>query len=305
MKPLVVGISTRALFALEEEHAVFESEGVYAYAKLQREREAVLIPKGTGFGVVERLLSLNANQPNPLVEVVLLSKNTPDLSLRAFRSIEHYGLQIEKGSFTGGRPVAPYVVPWGIDLFLSNDEGDVQSAVAAGTAAAKLGTPPTGRLDIHADEVRFAFDGDAVLFSAESDQIFVTQGLDAFLAHERENAEVPMKRGPFGNLLVSLAALWRHFERSDGTSRVRIALVTARTAPAHERVVHTFRAWGTPVDEAHFVGRNQKANILRAFGADIFFDDQQAHVLGAAPHVPAGLVPGPHLPDKPVLPAER
>jgi len=199
--------------------------------------------------------------------------------------------------------LAPFVTAWGIDLFLSNEESDVTAAVLAGTAAAKLGVPPLSHDDQHEDEVRIAFDGDAVVFSAESDTIYAEKGLEAFFKHEQENAENPMQAGPFGNFLKKLSTLRSAHMVSPGVSKVRIGIVTARNAPAHERVVKTLRAWGTPADEAHFVGKNSKAPILSAMGADIFFDDQQKHVLAAAPFVPSGLVPGPHAADKPIIPA--
>lgn len=301
--PLLVGVSTRALFDLEEEHQVFESQGVAAYAALQREREREILRPGTAFEVVKRLMSLNPPEGPQDVEVIILSRNSPDLSLRAFYSAEQHGVSVRRGSFTSGRTVAPYVGAWGIDLFLSNDDGDVRAAVEGGTAAAKLGLSPTTLTFDPFDEVRIALDGDAVVFSPESDQIYERDGLAAFLEHERQNAEIPMKRGPFGNFLHKLAVLKEKLMRNDGSSRVRIAIVTARNAPAHERVVHTLRAWGTPADEAHFVGRQEKAPILKAFGAHIFFDDQEKHVLGASDVVPAGLVPGPHSPNKVIIPA--
>lgn len=301
--PLLVGVSTRALFDLEEEHQIFEMEGVLAYAALQLKREKEILRPGAAFDVVKRLLSLNQGEGEKNVEVILLSKNSPDLSLRALYSAERLGIQVQRGSFTSGRTVAPYVNAWGIDLFLSNDDGDVRAAVEGGTASAKLGAPPAHHSEDLHDEVRIAFDGDAVVFSPESDEIYVTRGLQAFLAHERQNAQVPMKSGPFGKFLNKLAVLRETFMRPDGTSRVRIAIVTARNAPAHERVVHTLRAWGTPADEAHFVGQHEKAPFLKAFGAHIFFDDQEKHVLGAASVVAAGLVPGPHSPNNPIIPA--
>ena len=301
--PLIVGVSTRALFDLEEEHRVFATEGVQAYAQLQREREKVQLRPGAAFEVVKRLMALNDQTGHKSVEVLLLSQNSPDLSLRALYSAEQLGLEIKRGSFTSGRTVAPYVEAWGIDLFLSNNDGDVRAAVAGGAAAAKLGARPSSLSEGPVDEVRIAFDGDAVVFSPESDEIYKTQGLEAFLDHERRNAKIPMNRGPFGNFLRKLAVLREKFMRLDGTSLVRIAIVTARNAPAHERVVHTLRAWGTPADEAHFVGGNEKAPFLKAFGAHIFFDDQEKHVLGASTVVPSGLVPGPHDPDSPVIPA--
>lgn len=302
-RPLRIGISTRALFDLEEEHAVFINEGVHAYSDLQRQRENTLIEKGSGFEVVERLLGLNERDEKPYVEVAVLSRNSPDLSLRAFNSIEKYGLAIKTGSFTGGRSLGPFISAWDVDLFLSNEGSDVQAAVSAGTAAARLGIPPQGRLETIEDEVRIALDGDAVVFSPESDEIYKQHGLQAFLQHECENATKPMAGGPFGNFLKKLSILRNIYMNDDGFSRVRIAIVTARNAPAHARVVHTLRTWGTPADEAHFVGIRDKAPVLKAFGAHIFFDDQEKHVLGASAVVPSGHVPGPHSADAPVIPA--
>ncbi|MCA1529444.1 5'-nucleotidase [Bradyrhizobium yuanmingense] len=301
-QPLRIGISTRALFNLEEKHAVFQSQGVEAYSALQLEREDTLIGKGPGFEVVERLLRLNEPE-KPYVEVFLLSRNSPDLSLRAFNSIDHYKLGIKAGSFTSGRSLGPFISAWELDLFLSNEITDVQAAIEAGAAAAKLGTAPEARQEDPSDEVRIAFDGDAVVFSAESDELFKNRGLQAFLAHERENAKTPMSGGPFGKFLRKLSILRKIFLNDQGVSRVRIAIVTARNAPAHARVVHTLRDWGTPADEAHFVGVRSKGPILKALGAHIFFDDQIKHVLGAAGVVPAGHVPGPHDPDEPIIPA--
>ncbi|GKQ53564.1 5'-nucleotidase [Bradyrhizobium sp. Ce-3] len=301
--PLRIGISTRALFDLEEEHRVFEKQGVRAYAAMQLDREGVILGRGAGFDVVERLLALNVSGNIPYVEVILLSQNSPDLSLRAFKSIDHYGLDVKTGSFTSGRSLSPFVHAWGIDLFLSNMDADVKEAVAGGAAAARLGNAPKDRPETPADEVRVAFDGDAVVFGPESDIIYKEQGLEAFLAHETANASNPMARGPFGNFLHKLSALRRVFLDEGGVSKVRIALVTARNAPAHERVIRTLRAWGTPADEVHFVGPQPKAPILKALGAHIFFDDQEKHVLGAAAVVPAGHVPGPHDPNAPVIPA--
>ncbi|MER8523547.1 5'-nucleotidase [Mesorhizobium sp. M1076] len=301
--PLRVGISTRALFDLEEEHGVFEKSGVKAYAAMQLQREDVILRRGAGFEVVERLLALNDSDAAPYVEVILLSQNSPDLSLRAFKSIDYYELVVKTGSFTSGRSLAPFVPAWGIDLFLSNADADVKGAVDGGAAAARLGLAPKDRAETPQGEVRVAFDGDAVVFGPESDAIYKEEGLDAFLAHETTNASNPMARGPFGNFLHKLSALRRVFLSDGNVSKVRIALVTARNAPAHERVIRTLRAWGTPADEAHFVGSRSKAPILKALGAHIFFDDQEKHVLGAAAVVPAGHVPGPHDPAAPVIPA--
>lgn len=303
--PLRIGISTRALFDLEDEHEVFVKQGVDAYCALQLEREKDPLEKGSGFSVVERLLNLNAEKGPPQVEVVVLSRNSPDLSLRAFNSIKAMGLNVKLGSFTSGRPLAPYVPAWGIDLFLSNETSDVQAAVGAGTAAARLMAPPehTHNQPDHG-EVRIAFDGDAVVFSEESDLIYKERRLAAFLEHETTNADKPMSQGPFGKFLKKLSMLREMHMISPGVSKVRISIVTARNAPAHERVIQTLRVWGTPADEAHFVGPNEKFPILDAMGAHIFFDDQEKHVLGASSFVPSGHVPGPHSPENPVIPSD-
>lgn len=301
--PLRIGISTRALFDLEEEHRIFEEQGVQAYAKMQLDREDVVIGKGTGFEVVERLLALNEFGEPPYVEVILLSQNSPDLSLRAFKSIDRYGLAIKTGSFTSGRSLSPFVSAWNIDLFLSNADADVKGAVTEGAAAARLGVAPKGREESQPGEVRIAFDGDAVVFGPESDAIYKEEGLNVFLEHEIANADNPMARGPFGNFLHKLSALRRVYLDDENVSKVRIALVTARNAPAHERVIRTLRTWGTPADEAHFVGSREKAPNLKALGAHIFFDDQERHFLGASGVVPSGHVPGPHDPRLPVIPA--
>lgn len=302
-KPLRIGISTRALFDLEVEHKIFKNEGVNAYTDFQLENENTPLEKGAGFDVIEQLLKLNKND-KPFVEVILLSRNSPDLSLRAFNSIAQSGLDIKLGSFTSGRPISPYVQAWNIDLFLSNEDLDVKEAVKAGSAAAKLGTRPKNLINQSIeDEVRIAFDGDAVVFSAESDKIYEKHGLEEFLAHETKNANNPMAGGPFGEFLKKLSVLRSIYLNEKGVSKVRISIVTARNAPAHQRVVKTLRAWGAPADEAHFVGANEKHPILKACNAHIFFDDQEKHVLGASEVVPAGQVPGPHNAKKPIIPA--
>ena len=290
--PLLIGVSTRALFDLEEEHSTFVDGGEEAYCALQREREQTILKPGCAFALTKRLLALNPPSGEKRVDVVLLSKNAPDLALRAFHSCEHYGLPIFRGSFTSGRTVAPFVRAWSVDLFLSNDDDDVREALAAGTAAARLEPAPQCATHEASDEVHFVLDGDCVLFGAESDQIFETHGLEYFERHERENAGIPMARGPFGNsLLQKLAWLRSTCRNNDGSNKVRIGIVTARSAPAHERVIRTLRTWGTLLDEAHFVGHSSKASFVGAAGACIFFDDREKHVVEASAIVSAGLVP--------------
>jgi len=301
--PLRIGISTRALFKLEEEHKVFESQGVQAYAELQLAREKDVLEKGTAFEVVERLLRLNEAGQEPFVQIVLLSRNSPDLSLRAFNSIEAYGLSVVTGSFTSGAPLGPFIPAWKVDLFLSNEHSDVKAAIGAGTAAARLGPVSSNWDRSSTDEVRIAFDGDAVVFSAESDQVYKEEGLEGFRRFESENAKKPLEGGPFGEFLKKLSILRAIYLDENGVSKVRIGIVTARDSAAHARVINTLRAWGTPADEAHFVGQWDKAPILKAFGAHIFFDDQEKNVLGAADVVAAGHVPGPHDGGNTVIPS--
>lgn len=288
--PLRIGISSRALFNLEEEHQIFLSYGVDSYAAAQREREAVTMAPGPAYPLIKRLLSLNVDEP--LVDVIVLSRNAPDFSMRLFNSLEEHGLPIMRGSFTSGRDVAPLAEGWEVDLFLSRDSNDVMDTLRAGTAAARIAESPPDLIADNGGEVRLAFDGDAVLFSPDADRIFLKGGLEAFIEYERRQAGVPMEPGPLGHtLLPKLAALRRKTTASDGRSAIRVALVTARSAPTHERVVNTFRAWGIEVDEAHFVGSHMKGKILQATRSHIFFDDQEGHVEGAKRFVPSALVP--------------
>jgi len=200
-------------------------------------------------------------------------------------------LAIHTGSFTSGRSVASLVKAWKVDLFLSNDHEDVAAALLGGTAAATLGRAPIVRKDGRACEVRIAFDGDCVLFGPQSDEIYKRHGLDAFLRHETANADVPMIRGPFSFLLGKLSVLRRAGMAGHLPCLVRIALVTSRGAPSHSRVINTFRSWGMDVDEVHLIGDGDKSRVLRALEADIFFDDQERHILAASRFVAAGHVP--------------
>jgi 5'-nucleotidase len=286
---LVIGISSRALFDLEIENTLYEQQGVSAYADFQHAHEDEPLPLGTAFPLVSSLLRLNELVPGrQFVEVVLMSRNTPDTGLRVFNSIEHYDLPITRAAFSGGQAISPYLQSFKVDLFLSKYAADVQNAVDAGVAAATLYAPP----DVNAaqqEQIRIAFDGDAVLFSPESEHIFKEQGLAAFQAHEEAHRFESMKAGPFAKLLILLGDLQKQFPAE--RCPVRIAIVTARSSPAHARVVHTLRTWGVSVDEAFFLGGVAKDEILSAFGAHIFFDDQDSHLKSASRLVPSGRVP--------------
>ncbi|MDY6943961.1 MAG: 5'-nucleotidase [Pseudomonadota bacterium] len=286
---LVIGISSRALFDLETANQVFEAEGVEAYRDFQRSQEEQVLEKGTAFHLVEALLGLNRYSPQQrLVEVIIMSRNSPDTGLRIFRSIKHYNLDITRTAFTGGDPLPPYLAAYSVDLFLSKSEADVQGAIDSGFAAAFLYPPPAG-FDPDRDQIRIAFDADAVLFSDESERIYKTQGLDAFVDHEQRMAKQPMEVGPFAKLLKTLAYLQATVPAEKPP--VRLAIVTARNSPAHERVIRTLRAWDVNVDEAFFLGGLPKDQVLKAFRAHIFFDDQHGHVDLASRGVPAAKVP--------------
>jgi 5'-nucleotidase len=284
---LVVAISSRALFDFEEENRIFEAGDDRAYMRLQFERVAAPARPGVAFSLVHKLLAFNAGAAAPRVEVVILSRNDPVSGMRVFRSAQHYGLAVQRGVFTRGRQPWRYLRPLAANLFLSTNESDVRDALAAGVPAARV-VPESARASAaHPDEVRIAFDGDAVLFSDEAERVFQSQGLDAFQHHERERADTPLAPGPFKPLLEALHRLQRD---PAGGMRLRTALVTARSAPAHERAIRTLLDWNVDVDEAMFLGGLPKGAFLREFEPDFFFDDQTGHVENAAPHVPAGHV---------------
>ena len=287
--PLVIGISSRALFDLEAENRIFEEQGLAAYEEYQVRHERDVLPKGPAFALVEAFLGLNALGENRLVEVIVMSRNSPNTSLRIFHSIDHYGLDITRAALSGGAPIAPYLSPFQTDLFLSAHRPDVQDAVNTGIAAGMILTG--NALDYSpADQIRIAFDGDAVLFSAESERIYQREGLDAFAAHERRKADEPMEKGPFANFLMTIAHIQAQFSDRESVP-IRTALVTSRGAPAHERAIKTLRQWGVRVDEAFFLGGVRKQEVLSAFGAHIFFDDQPAHAEPASKYVPSAVVP--------------
>jgi 5'-nucleotidase len=305
---LVVAISSRALFDFEEENRVFE-EGLArgaapgikpdaAYMKLQLERLDVPAKPGVAFSLIKKLLAFNEapksieetlspQQPKQRVEVVILSRNDPVSGMRVFRSAQHYGLNILRGTFNRGEPPWRYLKPLHANLFLSTHLSDVRAALEAGVPAAQVYPQSAQASAAHPNEVRIAFDGDAVLFSDEAERVFQAQGLHAFQEHERNKAAQPLLAGPFKPLLEAL-----HRLQHVGTSRMRVrtALVTARSAPAHERAIRTLMNWNVEVDEAMFLGGLDKGQFLREFEPDFFFDDQTGHVNSAAEHVPAGHV---------------
>jgi 5'-nucleotidase len=283
---LVVAISSRALFDFEEENNLFEQSDDRAYMKLQLEKLDVPAKPGVAFSMVRKLLAFNDAQAQR-VEVAILSRNDPVSGMRVFRSAQHYGLPIVRGSFTRGQSPWRYLKPLRANLFLSANPQDVRAALSEGFAAATVATHSARAADRHPNEVRIAFDGDAVLFDDEAERVYQSSGLSAFQQHEQDKALTPLSAGPFKPLL---AALHRLQQEGTPSMRIRTALVTARSAPAHERAIRTLMNWNIEVDEAMFLGGLEKGEFLREFEPDFFFDDQVGHVNSAAEHVPAGHV---------------
>ena len=284
---LVVAISSRALFDFEEENELFEGSDDRAYMALQQQRLDLPAKPGVAFSLVNKLLAFNTPEA-ARVEVVVLSRNDPISGMRVFRSAQHFGLSIKRGVFTRGESPWRYLRPLKAQLFLSTNEADVRSALAAGVAAARVFPLSARASSEHPDEVRIAFDGDAVLFSDEAEQVFQRDGLNAFQTHETEHANHPMAAGPFKPVLQALHQLQQ--AQQQGRMRVRTALVTARSAPAHERAIRTLMDWQIEVDEAMFLGGLAKGEFLREFEPDFFFDDQAGHIASASLHVPSGHV---------------
>jgi 5'-nucleotidase len=285
---LVVAISSRALFNFEKENEVFEREGEQRYIGVQLSSLELPAAEGVAFPLVKKLLAFNSGEERR-VEVVILSKNDPVSGLRVFRSAERAGLTVERGVFTRGRSPYRYLNALNANLFLSTNEHDVVAAIAAGYPAAIVYPQSRSVAEQHPDEIRIAFDGDGVLFSDEAERVYQREGLDAFQAHESRHANKPLPPGLFKPLLEALQGL-----RSGGAGapmRVRTALVTARSAPAHERAIRTLMDWNIGVDEAMFLGGLDKSAFLREFEPDFYFDDQRSHIDSAREHVASGHVP--------------
>ena len=287
---LVIAISSRALFDLEEENQIFEKDGLDAYYKYQLENEDKSLKKGTGYRLVENILKINSffSSDERQVEVIILSKNNAATSLRITNAINDLKLDIIRSAWTSGTNISNYLKAFKVGLFLSADDNDVLNAIENGVAAAKILHSNENIHNISNEQVRIAFDGDAVLFSEESELVYKNHGLEAFIEHEKENRNNPLEMGPFAKLLLTIAKIQAKFPTDK--SPIRTALVTARSAPTHERVIKTFNLWGVRVDEAFFLGGTDKYEILQAFGADIFFDDQDVHLNLSSNVVPSAKV---------------
>ncbi len=300
---LVIGISATALFDMSESDRMFREKfatdpdsAIDEYRAYMLAHENVPLEPGTGYHLVKALLGLNryreTDSNSPLVEVVVMSRNSPDTGLQVLNSIRHDGLNITRSAFTAGESVADYLDAFDVDLFLTTNADDAQRVIdSKQCAAAVLKDPPKNAPDIPDGQVRIAFDGDAVLFSDESELVYKTQGIDAFHMQEDANQNIPMEEGPYASLLRKLAKLQERLPIRLEYSPIRIALVTARNSPSEMRVIKTLRAWGVYVDEAFFLGGVSKDKVLKAFRPHIFFDDQDVHLDAAANLVPSAKVP--------------
>lgn len=296
---LVVGVSSRALFNLEKENEIFLKEGISGFRKHQLAHEHEPLQPGTAFHLVQSLLHLNESAKRRIVEVIVMSRNSPETGVRVMNSVGKYKLDITRMAFSGGEPLAPYIDAFDVDLFLSKDLKDVQNVIdSKKSAAAYIYEPPT-EFKPTDNRVKIAFDADAVLFSDESEHRYKTEGIEAFHKYEQEHQDVPLAEGPFAKLLIKLSKIQDEMPPPIELSPLRLAIVTARNAPSHIRVIKTLRKWGVYVDEAYFLGGLSKDNVLKAFGAHIFFDDQEVHLSESSKVVPSGKVP--YTSDSPLL----
>ncbi len=289
---LRIAVSSRALFHIEDGDKVFRERGQEEFDAYMRAKESIPLRPGVSFNLIKKLLALNTpGGRRDRVEVVLLSRNSLDAGKRIMDSVQHYGLDIEASVFCSGGNRFRYAKAFGAHLFLSANASDVKAAIDNGVAAATM-LPRESEDHQESAEIRFAFDGDSVLFSSEADDTYRQHGLDVFRQSEIDNAGVPLGAGPFKLFLDAMVFLQKQFPV--GQSPVKLALVTARGLPAHARVIHTLRSWGVFMDEAIFAGGAPKGPLLRAYGADVFFDDTRKNIDSAhsndiaSGHVPFG-----------------
>lgn len=298
---LVVGISATALFDLQEEDNLFKTElqrepntAIRSYREVMLQKVDDQLEPGAGYPLIKALLGLNRHSIKgnpPLVEVVVMSRNSPETGLRILNNIRKHKLPMTRHMFTGGESVVDYLEAFSVDLFLSTNIEDAQViADSEQCAAAFLTVPPGNTYQPSDDQVRIAFDGDAVLFSEESEIVYKTEGIEAFHAQESAKENIPLEKGPFAAFLMKLAKLQERLPESVECSPVRIALITARNSPAEIRVVNTLIDWGVYIDEAFFLGGVEKTKIIRAFRPHIFFDDQDVHLKRASKFVPVAKV---------------
>ena len=298
---LVIGVSSRALFDLEHENDIYQQQDIDAYRRHQLDQEEVLLQKGTAYHLVESLLKLNQLSDERLVEVVVMSKNSPDTGLRVLKAIQHYGLDISRSAFTGGESLAPFLSSYSVDLLLTRHQDDAQVAIDTDNCAAALIYDPPESYQPDQDMIRIAFDADAVIFSDESEYIYKTEGLERFQQNEADNEDIALTDGPFAKLIRMLSRLNQKIGAEH--SPLSLSIVTARNGPAHLRVIKTLRKWNVYIDQAFFLGGMSKEQVLSALQPHIFFDDQPAHVAPASKRVPSSQVP--YRSDSPIQKLEQ
>ncbi|MDR2563927.1 MAG: 5'-nucleotidase [Prevotellaceae bacterium] len=298
-KKLVVAVASSALFDLSESHRIYIEQGVDRYREYQEKNIDKTLCKGVAFPFIKRLLNLNEvfveEQP---VEVVLLSRNSPETGLRVFRSIQHYGLNITRAGFFSGSSPYSYLPAFNASLFLSADEADVLAACSSGYAAGRVLDSKMEDGDA-GDELRIAFDFDGVIACDEAEKVYQEEGMEAFHISESTNADKPLRPGLLASLFAGIAALQQmESERITQDARykriLKTYIVTARNAPAHERLINTLKSWGVDVDVAFFLGGIEKSRVLDFMHPHIFFDDQMGHLSSLrnipAVHIPIGIV---------------
>lgn len=295
-KKLVVAISSSAVFNMTAADKVFREEGENAYRQHQLDHLTMPFDKGVAFPFIRRLLNLNRVFPEQRpVEVVVLSRNDPDTGRRFYESCKHYELDISRGAFLCGKDPYPYVKSFNASLFLSANEADVRGALASGMPAG-LVLPTKASDEPKTDELRIAFDFDGVLANDEAEQVFQADGLDSFHQTETKNSDTPLPAGPIHGLARKLA-FWQKFEarqkRKDPSFKplLRIAIVTARNAPAHSRFIKTLEEWDLTATETFFMGGIDKGRVLRVFKPHLFLDDQLSHLEGIADEIPCVHIP--------------
>lgn len=288
---LTIAVSSRALFHMEDSAAIFEEQGQEAFNEYMRKKEKIPLQPGAAFPLIKKLLNLNKLASKPIVEVCLLSRNSPEAAFRISRSIEHYGLEIEQAVFVRGDDRFKYAAALGALLFLSASPTDVLKAIEKGVASATIFPCERTNLDSLEDvEIRIALDGDAVIFSDEADQHYRQFGLDAFYQYEQENANNPLGAGPFKEVLRAINQIQALFDENN--CPLKVGLITARPIQSNARVINTLRLWGVTVDALMCTSGQPKGPWLQAFGADIFFDDTQKHIDSAVGHdISTGHVP--------------
>lgn len=306
---LIVAISATALFDLKEademlQHFLQEDKATASarFSEYMKSVENQPLQKGTGYPLIEALLNLNRYQEpkdyhdeSPFVEVVIVSKSTPDLGIQVLNAIRQRNLGITRSAFISGASVADYIDDFDVDLFLTTNRDDAQAVTDAKLCAcAVLDATPVDILELDTEQLRIAFDGDAVLFDDSGELVFKQEGLQAFHHREQSMADLPIDKGPYADFLIKLSALQKNLPHDtlDSTHNpIRIALVTARNAPADMRAIKTLREWGVNVDLAFFLGGIEKTRVLKTFAPHIFFDDSIKHIDAAKGVVPSALVP--------------